>query len=100
VNEADRERRDGSSPRPVERKVVSAPRLLTLLNKRLDSYGHCHQCRFVGPIRHLDEVAEDGRNWNVYVPFVCSESVGSGCKRIAERILDDAALEYNLKPPA
>lgn len=83
--------------RPVTRKVVTADNLIRLLNKRLESYGHCHSCSFVGPIRILDEPAEDGRNWSHFVPFVCSDGVGSGCRRIAERILDDAAIEYNLK---
>ncbi len=100
MSDSERGRREGTSPRLPERKLVTGPRLLTLLNKRLENYGHCHQCHFVGPIRHLEEIADDGRNWNIYVPFVCSESVGSGCMRIAERILDDAAAEYNLKPPA
>jgi hypothetical protein len=88
---------DGNSPRPIKRKLVSPERLLRLLNERLDGYGHCHTCRFVGPIRELEELADDGRNWSRYVPLVCSDGVGSGCKRIAERILDDAAAEYNLR---
>jgi hypothetical protein len=88
-----------SGARPSARKLVSAERLLRLLNQRLDGYGHCHACRFVGPIRPLPEVSEDGRNWSRFVPLVCSDGVASGCKRIAERILDDAALEYNLRLP-
>ncbi|MEX2570828.1 MAG: hypothetical protein WD737_05945 [Gemmatimonadota bacterium] len=90
---------DGNTRRPIKRKQVSPERLLRLLNQRLEGYGHCHACRFVGPIRGLSEVAEDGRNWSRYVALVCSDGVGSGCKRIAERILDDAALEYNLRTP-
>ena len=86
-------------PRPPKRKLVSPERLLRLLNQRLESYGHCHTCRFVGPIRSLEEEAEDGRNWSRSVAFVCSEGMGSGCKRIGQRILDDAAAEYNLKTP-
>jgi hypothetical protein len=93
------ERAGDSEPRPVKRKIVSPDRLLRLLNERLEGYGHCHACRFVGPIRVLEDHAEDGRNWSRFVPFVCSDEVGSGCKRIAERILDDAALEYNLRTP-
>ncbi|MEX2581691.1 MAG: hypothetical protein WD766_00320 [Gemmatimonadota bacterium] len=84
--------------RPIKRKQVSSDQLLRLLNERLEGYGHCHTCRFVGPIRVLEEVADDGRNWSRFVPFVCSDGVGSGCKRIAERILDDASLEYNVRP--
>jgi hypothetical protein len=84
--------------RPPRRKVVSPERLLRLLNQRLENYGHCHACRFVGPIRALDDETEDGRNWSQSVAFVCSQGMGSGCKRIAQRILDDAAAEYNLRP--
>lgn len=82
--------------RPRRRKVVTAERLLQLVNQRLDAYGHCHSCHFVGPIRPLEEPSDDGRNWSRFVPLVCASSVGSGCARIAERILDDAADEYNL----
>lgn len=88
---------DDRKPRPIERKLVSPERLLRLLNQRLENYGHCHTCRFVGPIRTLADTTEDGRNWNNSVAFVCSEGMASGCKRIAQRILDDAAAEYNLK---
>lgn len=90
---------DESAPRPIKRKAVSPERLLRLLNQRLEGYGHCHSCRFAGPIRPLEEPAEDGRNWSRFVPFVCSDGMGSGCKRIAERILEDASLEYNLQLP-
>lgn len=82
--------------RPITRKLVSPERLLRLLNQRLESYGHCHTCSFVGPIRGLDVEADDGRNWSRSVPLVCSEGVGSGCRRIAQRILEDASTEYNL----
>jgi hypothetical protein len=85
--------------RPIGRKLVSPERLLRLLNQRLESYGHCHSCHFAGPIRWLDEIAEDGRNWSRFVPLVCTEGMGSGCKRIADRILEDASLEYNLRTP-
>lgn len=88
---------DDYSPRPIKRKVVTPERLLQLLNQRLENYGHCHTCHFVGPIRALASEADDGRNWNRSVAFVCSEGMGSGCKRIAQRILDDAAAEYNLR---
>lgn len=91
-----KETHDDNTPRPILRKLVESDKLLALLNQRLESYGHCHSCRFVGPIRILDELADDGRNWSHFVPFVCSDGVGSGCRRIAERILDDAAAEYNL----
>jgi hypothetical protein len=84
--------------RPRERKLVTPERLLRLLNERLEAYGHCHSCRFAGPIRALREPEEDGRNWSRFVPLVCSERIGSGCARIAERILNDAAAEYNLRP--
>lgn len=87
-------------PRPIKRKLVTPEALLELLNRRLEDYGHCHSCRFVGPLRTLGEPAEDGRNWSYSVPFVCSDGVGSGCKRIGQRILDDAAVEYNLRPDA
>lgn len=95
-NDAHEER----SPRPPKRKLVSPERLLRLLNQRLENYGHCHTCRFVGPIRSLQDEADDGRNWSRSVAFVCSDGMGSGCKRIAQRILDDAAAEYNLRSPA
>ena len=88
-----------SSPytrRPHRRKVVSAEKLLQKLNERLESYGHCHSCRFVGPIRPLQDPEDDGRNWSRFVALVCSSAVGSGCARIAERILDDASAEFNL----
>ena len=87
------------SARPPKRKLVSPERLVRLLNQRLENYGHCHTCRFVGPIRVLEDEAEDGRNWSRSVAFVCSDGMGSGCKRIAQRILDDAAAEYNLRAP-
>jgi len=91
---------DEGSPRPIKRKLVSPERLLRLLNQRLEGYGHCHTCRFAGPIRLLEEPTDDGRNWSHFVPLVCTDGVASGCKRIAERILDDAALEFNLRIPA
>lgn len=86
-------------PRPVKRKIVSGERLLRLLNQRLENYGHCHACHFVGPVRLLEEIAEDGRNWSSSIPLVCSDGIGSGCRRIAQRILEDAAVEYNLRTP-
>jgi hypothetical protein len=89
---------DGTTPRPIKRKVVTPEGLLRLLNQRLEGYGHCHACKFVGPIRRLEEPTEDGRNWSHFIPLVCSDDVASGCKRIADRILDDAASEYNLRP--
>ena len=75
-------------------QVITPEALLLLLNQRLDNYGHCHSCHFVGPLRLLDEEADDGRNWSHSVPLVCSDGVGSGCKRIAQRILDDALTGY------
>jgi hypothetical protein len=78
------------------RKLVSPDRLLRHLNQRMEHYGHCHNCHFVGPIRRLDEPADDGRNWSRFVPLVCNNVVAGGCARIAERILDDASREYNL----
>jgi hypothetical protein len=91
--------RDDAPDRPRQRKVVGPDRLLRLLNQRLESYGHCHNCKFVGPIRPLAEAGEDGRNWSRFVALVCTDGVASGCKRIAERILDDASAEYNLRLP-
>jgi hypothetical protein len=88
------------TPRPIPRKIVSADSLLQHLNQRLDGYGHCQSCHFAGPIRLLDATTDDGRNWSNFVPLVCSDEVGSGCIRIAERILADAAREYNLLVPA
>lgn len=90
---------EGGGSRPVVRKEVSPERLLKLLNQRLDGYGNCHSCRFAGPIRRLEKITDDGRNWSSFVPLVCNDRVGSGCVRIAERILEDAAIEYNLRPP-
>jgi hypothetical protein len=86
-----------SVPRPLPRKTVSPERLLRLLNARLQAYGNCHACKFAGPIRRLAEDTEDGRNWSHFIPLVCSDGLASGCRRIAERILDDATLEYNLR---
>ena len=80
-----------------QRKLVGPDRLLRLLNQRLEHYGHCHNCHFVGPIRPLDEPAEDGRNWSRFVALVCSNVVAGGCARIAERIIEDATQEYNLR---
>ncbi len=85
------------SPRRADRrKLVSPDYLLQVLNQRLDAYGHCHSCRFAGPIRRLSEPEVDGRNWSRYIPLVCSTGVLPGCARVAERIISDAALEYNL----
>lgn len=81
---------------PPARKRVHPERLLLLLNNRLEAYGHCRSCRFAGPIRRLAEPADDGRNWSRYVALVCESGVASGCARAAERILSDAASEYNL----
>ncbi|HET8655175.1 MAG TPA: hypothetical protein VFL93_06650 [Longimicrobiaceae bacterium] len=78
------------------RKLVSPERLLRLLNKRLDSYGHCHGCRFAGPVRRLEEPEDDGRNWSRFIALVCNGGVAGGCARLAERIIDDATHEYNL----
>jgi hypothetical protein len=86
-------------PRPRGRKLVSPEWLLRLLNKRLASYGHCHACHFAGPIRRLEEPDDDGRNWSRFVPLVCESGIASGCARLAERILDDAIVEYNLSDP-
>ena len=96
VSTGEREPRDPHAPRPIQRKLVTPDGLLRLLNQRLEGYGHCHSCKFAGPVRRLQNVAEDGRNWSHFIPLVCSDGMGSGCKRIAERILDDASLEYNL----
>lgn len=82
--------------RAPQRKLVSGERLLKLLNQRLEGYGHCHGCRLEGPIRRLAEAEEDGRNWSRYIPLVCGSSAAGGCVRLAERIIDDATLEYNL----
>ncbi len=87
----------GGSGRPTPgRKLVSPDRLLRLLNERLESYGHCHSCRFAGPIRRLDVPADDGRNWSRYVALVCSNGVAGGCARLAERIIEETTREYNL----
>lgn len=85
----------GVRPGPP-RKLVSAERLLKLLNQRLEGYGHCHGCRLEGPLRRLTEPEEDGRNWSRYIPLVCGSSAAAGCIRLAERIIDDATREYNL----
>ncbi|HET7321597.1 MAG TPA: hypothetical protein VFI96_03810 [Longimicrobiaceae bacterium] len=87
---------DANPPSAPHRKLVSPDRLLRLLNQRLAGYGHCHACSFVGPIRRLDEPADDGRNWSRFIALVCTTGVVSGCTRLAERIVDDAAREYNL----
>jgi hypothetical protein len=97
VSEDGRAGNEETRQKPPQRKVVSGEQLLRILNARLEGYGHCHSCRFVGPIRGLEELTEDGRNWSNFIPLVCSDGIGSGCKRIADRILSDAALEYNLK---
>jgi hypothetical protein len=81
---------------PVRRRVVTPDGLLSLLNQRMEHYGHCHNCRFVGPIRKLREPTEDGRNWSRFIALVCANGVAGGCARIAERILEDATVEYNL----
>ena len=82
---------------PPGRRLVTAERLLAVLNDRLKGYGHCRSCEFAGPIRRLPEPDEDGRNWSRYVALVCTSGIASGCVRSAERILDDAAREYNLR---
>ena len=92
-NDSDDQYESRYAPR---RKLVSPDRLLRLLNQRLEHYGHCHNCHFVGPIRRLDEPADDGRNWSRFIALVCSNGVAGGCARIAERILEDATQEYNL----
>jgi hypothetical protein len=89
-----------NGPASPARKLVSPERLLRLLNQRLESYGHCHSCHFVGPIRRLEEPADDGRNWSRFVALVCSSSLTGGCSRIAERIIEDATHEYNLRDGA
>lgn len=86
---------EGGRPVP-QRKLVSAERLLNLLNQRLAGYGHCHGCRLEGPVRRLPEPEEDGRNWSRYIPLVCGSGSAGGCVRLAERIIDDATREYNL----
>lgn len=86
--------------RPLQRKLVSPERLLVLLNQRLETYGHCHSCRFAGPIRRLREPDDDGRNWSRYIALVCLDGVSGGCSRLAERIIADATQEYNLREPA
>lgn len=86
-------------PRPPRRKLVGPERLLRLLNQRLEGYGNCHNCHFVGPIRRLEEPEEDGRNWSRFIALVCTSGVAGGCARLAERIIDDAAREYNLREP-
>lgn len=88
--------RSETQRRPLRRKLVTAEYLLQLLNQRLEAYGHCHSCRFAGPIRPLAEPEDDGRNWSRFIPLVCSTSVKPGCARVAERIIADASLEYNL----
>jgi hypothetical protein len=67
-----------------------------VLNERLEGYGHCRSCHFGGPIRRLEEPELDGRNWSRFIPLVCTAAVASGCVRAAERIIEDAAAEYNL----
>jgi hypothetical protein len=89
--EPDAHARSGS-----RRKLVSPERLLRLLNHRLEAYGNCPTCHFAGPIRRLDEPADDGRNWSRFVALVCESGVAGGCARLAERIIDDATREYNL----
>lgn len=86
--------------RPLQRKLVSSERLLVLLNQRLETYGHCDRCRFAGPIRRLRDPEEDGRNWSRFIALVCVSGVAAGCSRLAERIIQDAAQEYNLRDPA
>ena len=87
----------GAEPRPEQqRKLVSAERLLRLLNQRLEGYGHCHGCSLAGPIKRLSDPAEDGRNWSRFIPLVCGNASAGGCIRLAERIIDDATREYNL----
>ena len=81
---------------PPQRKLVSAERLLRLLNQRLESYGTCHSCKLVGPIKRLADPDDDGRNWSRFIPLVCGTAAAGGCIRIAERIIDDATREYNL----
>lgn len=78
------------------RKFVTAEALLELLNDRLATYGQCHACRFAGPIRPLRTPEEDGRNWSVHIPFVCSNRLSGGCKRLAHRIIAEAAVDYNI----
>jgi hypothetical protein len=85
---------------PLHRNLVSPDRLLDLLNQRLETYGHCSSCRLAGPIRRLREPEDDGRNWSRYIALVCLSGVSAGCSRLAERIIDDAAQEYNLEDPA
>lgn len=86
----------GGEARSGQRKLVSAERLLGLLNQRLEGYGHCHNCKLVGPIKRLAEPEQDGRNWSRYIPLICGTATAGGCIRIAERIIDDATREYNL----
>jgi hypothetical protein len=88
------ERPSGRAPRRTE---VTPERLLGILNKRLEGYGNCGSCEFAGPIRRLPELEADGRNWSRYIALVCTTALGSGCRRIAERIIADAAREYNLE---
>jgi hypothetical protein len=88
------------SARRPQKKNVTPERLLRVLNERLDGYGHCGSCQFAGPIRRLPEPEEDGRNWSRFIALVCTAAVGSGCTRVAERIIDDAAQEYNLSESA
>lgn len=82
--------------RPPSRKLVSPERLLRLLNQRLEGYGHCHSCHFVGPIVRLEEPEDDGRNWSRFIALVCANGIASGCARLAERIIEDATQDYNL----
>lgn len=88
------------SPRPPRRKLVTPERLLQLLNQRLEAYGHCHNCHFAGPVRRLKEPTADGRNWSRYIPLTCANQMASGCVRAAQRIVEDASHEYNLREPA
>lgn len=88
-----------SRPRRPRRKVVTPEYLLRVLNQRLEGYGHCHSCHFAGPIRRLPDPEPDGRNWSRYIALVCTTGVAPGCARAAERIIDDAAKEYNLRDP-
>ncbi len=79
----------------MERKLVTENELLVFLNSELKKAGHHEDCHFDYLIRlKIDD--RTGCNW-AYANLKCSASSANACPPYAEKIVEKARSQFNLK---
>ena len=79
-----------------EREIVSAERLIEILNLELSQREECAGCTFHGVLQKLDEPYADGGNWSRSIAIRGRPANPDAAGHAAADVIEILAMRFNL----